>query len=286
MSSMLTLEQKLSQLYVRAQKTKKDIRYQEIKWLVCDLLNWQVHDLILQKDYQLSPQELENLDSAFEKLLAGTPLSRITQRQEFFGLSFGLNSDTLDPRQDTEIIPDIIQKRFGGKFTGPFIDLGTGSGCLAISVLYTNPDSLCLAVDLSWEACRQAYENAQYHKCEGRFLAICGDWAESIKGKVPLILSNPPYIPSTDIESLDENVREFDPILALDGGKDGFDAIKKILNTLKTILLPHGFALIEIGYNQLNDMQRLIEKYGLDLSDVHLDSAGIPRVVEISYGDK
>lgn len=223
---------------------------------------------------------------------AGKPLSRIYGEREFWGLPFALSEDTLDPRPDTELIIDIALQHFANKEQPiRILDLGTGSGCILISLLSEFSDSVGFGIDLSAGAVKTAKSNAQQNSCGKRAHFICGSWMDAIvadnaQHKFDLIVSNPPYITNQVIAGLSPEVKNHDPILSLDGGVDGLQAYKYIFQHLKSYLSDDGIALFEIGYDQENDVMRLSEDAGFALRRVHADLAGNPRAVEISCGDK
>lgn len=225
------------------------------------------------------------LDAAIDRLLAGTPLSRILGTQEFYGLEFALSADTLDPRQDTEILVDIALSRFTGNPPIRMLDMGTGTGCIIISILHELGVGTGIATDLSAGALETARRNAARHGLGDRINFVQTSWADGIDGTFDLIVSNPPYIRSAVIPNLAKNVQNYDPILALDGGVDGLDAYKSIVTVIKNKLAPGGTALLEIGFDQGDDVMRLVANTGATRNRLHLDLAGNPRVVEISYGD-
>lgn len=233
-------------------------------------------------------EEFGNNDEAIAVALnrrkAGEPLSRIIGHQEFWSLRFDLSPDTLDPRQDTETLVQAALDRFTGNPPKRILDIGTGSGCILISLLHEWPQTQGVATDLSAGAIETARKNAVRNGVGDRAEFIQTRWVEGVIGKFDLILSNPPYIPSSVIPNLATNVKEFDPILALDGGLDGLDAYRSILTEMKNLLSPGGFALFEIGFDQATSMPRLVEEYGATLSRLVPDLAGIPRVVECQMG--
>lgn len=226
----------------------------------------------------------EILAVAINRRLAGEPLSRIIGYQEFWSLRFDLSPDTLDPRQDTETIVEAALERFTGNPPKRILDIGTGTGCILISLLHEWPETLGVGTDLAAGAVETARKNAIRNGVAGRAEFVNTRWAQGVTGKFDLILSNPPYIPTEVIPNLAANVKEFDPILALDGGRDGLDAYRAILTEMKSLLLPGGFALFEIGYDQATSMPRLVEEYGATLSRLVPDLTGIPRVVECQMG--
>ncbi|MGB4056985.1 MAG: peptide chain release factor N(5)-glutamine methyltransferase, partial [Alphaproteobacteria bacterium] len=197
-----------------------------------------------------------------------------------------LGSGTLDPRPETEILVDRALDLFRAAPPRRFLDLGTGTGCIPITLLSKWPGSYAIAVDLSESALNTARINARKHGVSERLGLVCGEWAGALATGFDLILSNPPYIPSAEIKNLEEGVRNHDPILALDGGDDGLEAYKNIFSSLKWHLNRGGKALFEIGAGQSDDVVRLAGNHGLCVEAVRPDYAGIQRVVEISSGDK
>ena len=229
----------------------------------------------------------DDLETMIERRLSGEPLNRVLGYAEFYGLDFELSPDTLDPRQDTELLVDLALERFTGNDRGlRVLDLGTGTGCIIISVLKTLSKATGVATDLSAGALEIATKNARKHGADDRITFVQSDWCQKVGGTFDLILSNPPYIDRGIIPNLAKNVRNYDPILALDGGDDGMDAHKIILTETKKMLNPGGVILLEIGYDQAEKIARLVENIGATLTRIVPDYAGNPRVAEISHGDK
>lgn len=243
-------------------------------------------DIIAGRLPVLTAAQEDLVDGDVKRRIAGEPLSRIYGERQFWGLDFTLGPATLDPRPDTEIL---VEKALGAFKTRPprrILDLGTGSGCIPIALLCEWPESYAVAIDKSAEALDVARLNARRHGVEGRIAFICGDWTQSVQGKFDLIVSNPPYIANPVIPNLAKEVRNHDPILALDGGQDGLDAYKKIFPALFSVLETGGKSFFEIGFDQKENVMRLAEESGLSVIGVHVDYAGLARVVEISCGDK
>ncbi len=221
-----------------------------------------------------------------QRMAQGEPLHRIFGEREFWGLTFAIGTETLEPRPDTETLVEAALKLFGAAPPSAILDLGTGSGCILLSLLKEWPSCEGLGVDLSYETVKVARANAQSLGLSSRARFICGSWGEALGARFSLIVSNPPYIARDVIPTLERCVREHDPILALDGGEDGLDAYRKIFFSLERHLLPGGTALFEIGFDQEESIVRLAEKYRCSARCVYRDLAGRARVVEISCGDK
>lgn len=214
------------------------------------------------------------------KAVEGTPLSRILKEREFWSLPFFINVATLDPRPDSELIIEVTLKLLKNR-DSPFriLDLGTGSGCLLLSLLHMLPNADGIGLDLSFEAAFCAQKNSVNLELHERSRFFQGSWTEAIGGMFDIIVSNPPYIRECDITLLDPTVRLFDPVLALDGGQDGLDSYRQIIPNLKKLLSPEGFVLVEIGSTQESEVKNMFQSQ--DFQDIlcHLDLEGRPRVI-------
>lgn len=250
-------------------------------------------DLIAHGDdeFFMAQEVYDLIQKDLDRRIDGEPLSRIYGSREFWGLSFDLSEHVLDPRPDTETLVEAClawrqRKEVRQKKSLRILDIGTGSGCILTSLLHEWTDCEGVGVDLSPEAVKTAVANAKKHGTFDRSHFYCGSWGYAVRGPFDLIVSNPPYIPNRVIESLAPEVRKHDPILALAGGEDGLDAYKIIVTEIKRLLSPIGSLFLEIGFDQLDDVTRLVKNESATLKRVHSDLAGWPRVVEISYGDK
>ena len=243
-------------------------------------------DIVTQPDLHVDDSVLSNISTDLEQRLAGVPLTRIYGENEFWGRRFKVTENTLDPRNDTETIIARALEIFPKNKTLRILDLGTGTGCILITLLCEFPNAIGVGVDICDEALACAKDNANALNVMDRAEFLCGEWFEPVLGQFDLIVSNPPYIVSDVIPSLSPEVKNHDPILALDGGKDGLDAYKIIFSKIKNFLNDDGIGLFEIGFDQADDVMRLSEDAGFAQRIVHMDMAGNPRVVEISNGDK
>ena len=220
----------------------------------------------------------------------GEPLSRIYNEREFYGLSFKLSPETLDPRPDTETLIDAVLERYKDSSPKTILDLGTGTGCILITLLKHFPDAKGVGVDLSEDALETAQTNAKTHKVDDRATFIQSNWTESIHESFDLVVSNPPYIDEKAIQNLDESVKNHDPILALQGGKDGLQAYREIFSNLFSLLNKGGRAFFEIGFDQEKSTRRLVVESRLLLESAYADLAGHIRVIEVlpdkTSGDK
>ncbi len=259
-------------------------------------------ELISRGQFPLSTQVIEIAQEFCNRRIAGEPVSRLRGEREFWGLSFKISADTLDPRPDTETLVEAAIKRAnvilkerqategsqGIHKPLRILDLGTGSGCILISLLKELPNITGVGIDLNPGALEISRENAIRHGVADRVEFRHGSWWDAVHDgeSFDLIVSNPPYIPESDIGNLAPEVRNHDPFMALSGGADGFDSYKIILGNLKKHLGCGGFALLEIGKDQEKELARLVDESNMWVSDSYIDLGGILRVVEISHGEK
>lgn len=257
----------------------------EARWLIKHALDVNDADLISGKK-EVSNDEADEVRMLADRRAAGEPVSRIIGEKEFCGLSFRVTPDVLDPRFDTEVLVEAAARRFAANPPRMILDLGTGSGCILVALLKKFPDAVGVGVDISESALAVAQDNAARNGVKDRASFAQGDWAKSLDESFDLIVANPPYIPSGDIPNLNAEVKNHDPILALDGGFDGLSAYKKIFSQIKKNFLPGGAGFFEAGILQAEDIARLAENEGFLVKSYHADSAGILRVVEIDSGEK
>ena len=223
----------------------------------------------------------EQINEIVARRARGEPLSRIFGWREFYGRRFYINESTLDPRPDSETLIDAVLKYSGRKDT--ILDMGTGTGCLLITLLCEMKQAKGVAVDISPDVFDMVQKNAEHHLCADRITLIHSNWFDHVTGVFDILISNPPYIRSEVIPTLDESVKNFDPILALDGGLSGIEPYKKLLSNGKKFLVPEGRMFFEIGFDQAHDLARLVENAGATLIQVHQDLGGHDRVVEITF---
>ncbi len=194
-------------------------------------------------------------------------------------MDFLLSSATLDPRPDSETVVEAVLALCDRNSFVRIIDLGTGSGCLLLSVLHELKNATGIGVDISKEAVLTATENAKRLGLLDRAKFIVGNWIDGIDGKFDLVISNPPYIPHADIANLEPEVVKFDPLTALDGGDDGLSAFRIIAAGLTKILKPGGRAVLEVGYGQAKAVADIFQSAGLKPLGARKDLGGVERVV-------
>jgi release factor glutamine methyltransferase len=215
--------------------------------------------------------------------LKGAPVARILGSKEFWGLPLQLSAATLVPRPDTETLVALALQmlRAGPGADRPrIVDIGTGSGAILLALLSELPDAMGVGTDISAAALRTASANARNLGLARRAAFVACDYASALSGAFDLIVSNPPYIRSAEIDNLAGEVRDHDPLGALDGGSDGLDAYRGLIPQAVRLLAPGGGLALEVGHDQGADVEQLMAAAGLTLrGPPRTDLAGIPRAV-------
>ena len=238
--------------------------------------------LISRMGEALASKQADEFESLINQRITGRSVHRIIGYREFFGHRFELCSDTLEPRPDTECLVERVLADDHGP-NPRFVDIGTGSGAIAISLLKALPDARAVASDISAGALNMAKSNARALGVEGRIELLQCSYLDDLAGQFDFLVSNPPYITTETIKSLESQVRDYDPMIALDGGADGLDAYREILKFARSVVKPGGKLYFEIGYDQSEELKMLSFEYGLECIDVVQDLAGQDRAVVLIY---
>lgn len=239
--------------------------------------------LYVHFDQPLDPAELAEYKACIRQRVQHVPVAHITGHKEFMGLDFKVTKDTLIPRPDTEILVEAVLQRLkaGPESDLRLADIGTGSGAICLSLLNYLPQLQAVTVDISPRAIEVARENAAALGVAERIEFFQGDLLEPIKDRrFEAIVSNPPYIPKSDILTLAQDVKDYEPMSALDGGEDGLDFYRRLLQEAAELLAEDGFLAVEVGIGQaqvLAEMAKVMTPWGR--SEIIKDLAGIERVV-------
>ncbi len=244
-------------------------------------------DLYLQYDKPLSEQELSEFKPLIKRRIRHEPVAYITGSREFWSLELTITRDVLIPRPDTECLVETTLPLLPYKKTDPpkhVLELGTGSGAVIIALAAERPGHLFFASDLSVPAADLAKKNAAAHHMQHAISFFCSNWFKAVKAKTlfDIILSNPPYIKSGAIQTLNPEIYEFEPLMALDGDHDGLAAIEKIIQSADSYLKPGGYLLLEMGHDQANQVADIADRCGSYGDREFLkDYAGHHRVVKL-----
>ncbi|WP_332065864.1 peptide chain release factor N(5)-glutamine methyltransferase [Bartonella sp. CB189] len=284
-------EHSLSNIIRKTQERLHSQRIPEANLDAKILVEWitgtNASDRICKPHFCLSSEQILQLEQLIQRRIAGEPVHRIIGVRDFYGIPFTLSQDTLEPRSDTETLVDIVlpllKKQVKKSKKISFLDMGTGSGAIAVAILKQIPQSHAVAVDISKDALKTATKNAKNAEVIHRFTPLLSDWFNSVRGRFDLIISNPPYIPEKDIKNLAKEVRLYDPLHALNGGKDGLNFYRKLAYKAAHYLKENGHIAIEIGYSQEKKVCNLFEKNSFQCIEMRRDLNNIPRALLFAY---
>lgn len=255
----------------------------DVKILLCEVLNVDRSGLLFY-DKPLSEEQKERFVDLLAQRLARKPVDKILGLKGFYKYDFKVNEYVLSPRPDTETLVEAAVEFVKLHEVRNILDLGTGSGCILLSILADFPELSGTGIDKSAAALEIARENAERLGVSDRVQWVEGSWfEESLPGKLgkrfDIVVTNPPYIPSGDIASLDPEVRRYDPLSALDGGDDGFKDYRRIAETAPQFLTEGGLIFIEAGIGQAAEIARLFCSYDFKLLQIVKDLGGLERCV-------
>ena len=244
-----------------------------------EVLSLDDKDLILKESLDIPEEMIEKIITIESRRLNGEPISKIFKKRDFYNSKFIISNDVLDPRPETELIVEIANNYINKNEVKNILDLGTGSGCILLSILKENRMINGLGIDLSKEAISIAKQNSKKLNLETQSNFLVSNWMSSVNYKYDLVVSNPPYIASEDIKKLSKSVKIYDPILSLDGGDDGLNSYRLIASDLKRIISMNALIIIEIGYNQSLQVTDIFKKNDFKLIKKYNDINGLDRVL-------
>ena len=255
--------------------------------LLYNLLGVERTYLYMYREKEVSKEIQEKFWVGIEKRAKHMPIQYIVNRQEFMGLDFWVEEGILIPRADTEILVEKVINIYKNNYHPDMVkimDIGTGSGAIAVSLAKYIDNCLITAIDICPNVLKVAAKNANIHKVKNKIEFYLGDLFSPIDKydeykTYDFIISNPPYISKTEINALESGVKDYEPHLALDGGDDGLDYYRKIISKAGDFLKEHGWLLFEIGYNQEKDVSEILNINGFRNIVVLKDLAGLDRVV-------
>lgn len=243
--------------------------------------------LVTHSDDALTASQVSEFRACVGRRAAGEPFQYIAGRQEFYGLEFEVTPDVLIPRPETELLVEAALELLQGSGAPLLCDVGTGSGCIAVTLLHERGDARGFALDVSPAALVVAARNAARHGVGERLELLVSDCFDVLRSdelaglRFDLVASNPPYVAESDIEGLQKEVRDHEPRVALTPGGDGLSVIRRLVAEAPLYLKPGGHMLIEIGFDQHEQVAALIDPAVWTLLDIHRDLQGIPRTVAL-----
>ena len=247
----------------------------DARLLLADCLELRTQNLNLLNDSYISEIKISKFWRMVKERCKRKPVSKILGYRSFWGRDFEINENVLDPRGDTETLIELI---LDCKFEN-MLELGTGSGAIAITVLAERPEVTCVATDISEYALKTASTNSKRHGVERRLKLLHSNWFEKISGSFDVIVSNPPYISSEEYAQLSAEVVKYDPKISLTLGGDGLEAYREILSRALEKLSKNGHIFLEIGYTQANAVKHLFREAGFQQIKVHKDLGSRDRVI-------
>ena len=287
MTDEISLPMTLGSLVVHARKVLQDAQKDEAaldaRLIVEHATGTTRAQLLLEASQAVSDEAVAKVMSMLERRLAGEPVHRIIGHREFYGLQLSLSRETLEPRPDTEALVDLalpfVRAVADRQGDCQILDLGTGTGAVALALVSAEPRAHVLAGDISADALATAARNADMTGNAARMDTVLSHWYDAIDGRFDLIVSNPPYIASKEIGSLAQEVREHDPLAALDGGDDGLDAYREIAQGAATHLKDDGMIAVEIGIGQAHDVKAIFAACGFSFQRGMEDLGGVLRAL-------
>jgi len=252
--------------------------------LLSAALGWSAAQVLARPERPLSAAQIESFGRFIARRIAREPVSRILGEREFYGRTFGISPATLDPRADSETLIDaaLALVALEGWQAQPvrMLDVGTGSGCLLLTLLAELPAALGFGTDVSVAALKVARANAERLGLARRAHWLCGDVLEALRGPFHILIANPPYIPRRQIAQVEPEVRDHDPALALDGGEDGLNFFRRLIAKAGEVVAD-GWLVLETGHDQADDVAALLAAKGLAKIRIHRDVAGRRRCVAV-----
>ncbi|RXT08693.1 peptide chain release factor N(5)-glutamine methyltransferase [Ammoniphilus sp. CFH 90114] len=247
--------------------------------MIRHVLNWDRTQFFLGMEETITERQWAEVESLVKIRVQGTPIQYLTGEQEFYGLTFKVNPSVLIPRPETEILVEEVLRRRNPQARLSVADIGTGSGAIAVTLAVHSTWKM-YAVDIAQESLDTARKNSEVHGVVDRISFLKGDLLSPLPEPVDILVSNPPYIPTQDVLELDVQVKDHEPMRALDGGMDGLDFYRRICDGLSGVLRWEGLVAFEVGMGQAQEVEKLLQESGMIArTEIIKDLAGIQRIV-------
>ncbi len=269
----MIIEKVISEAYRKLKKSGIKTAKLDSEILMSKVIQKDRAFVILNSDYDLKKNLLNSYKDLIQKRSIGTPVSYLTGTKNFWNYDFKINKNVLIPRPDTELIIQEILNLTKNKNKLRFLDVGTGSGCIILTILKERKDFYGIGIDISKKSLDLAKINRDNLGVKNRLKFLKSDIDNFNYGKYDLIISNPPYIRHYDLKYLERDVVNFEPKLALNGGIDGLSEIRKVINKSSVLVKKNGKLILEIGFNQKNNVKKILKKKGFYINKVLKDLA-------------
>ena len=253
--------------------------YLDSEILLSESINKDKKHIILNLKEILSTKQLKTFNSFIERRKNGEPIAYLTKKKEFWKDEFYVNKDVLIPRPDTELIIEQVLKIYSKQSQLQVLDIGTGSGCILLSILKERPNFYGTGIDISKKSINVSKFNANKLNLTNRTRFIHSSVDNFKIGKYDIVVSNPPYIKLLNLKYLEKNVINFEPKLALSGGFDGFSKIRKVISKAKNLVKKNGKFILEIGFNQKNKVKEILKKEGFYINKTVKDYGNNDRCI-------
>jgi release factor glutamine methyltransferase len=275
----MNIENILNQGISILKKNKIPNPHLDSRILLSESINKDIKHIILNSKEILNNKQLENFNSYIERRKKGEPIAYLINKKEFWKDEFYVNKDVLIPRPDTELIIEQVLKIYSKQSQLQILDIGTGSGCILLSILKEIPNSYGVGIDISKKSIKISKFNANKLHLTNRTKFIHSSVDNFKIGKYDLVVSNPPYIKLLNLKYLEKNVINFEPKLALSGGFDGFSKIRKVISKASTLIKKNGKFVLEISFNQKNKVKKILEEEGFYVNKAIKDYGNNDRCI-------
>ena len=247
--------------------------------LLCESIKKDKKHIILNSKEILNSKQLDNFNSFIDRRKNGEPIAYLINKKEFWKDEFFVNKDVLIPRPDTEMIIEQVLKIYPMKSQLQVLDIGTGSGCILLSIIKERPNFYGTGIDISKKSIKVSKINAKQLNLTNRVKFIHSSVDNFTNGKYDLIVSNPPYIELLSLKYLEKNIVNFEPKLALSGGIDGYSKIRKVISKASILIKKNGKFILEIGFNQKNKVKEILKKEGFYVNKAIKDYGNNDRCI-------
>lgn len=284
-SESMSIRHKLAGTAARLKRAGCETPSLDARVLLCHVLGLDWAELVLKADVLINQTNAAHFDRLSARRARGEPLAYLVGKREFWSLDFEVDQSTLIPRPDSEAVVEAVlgelRQRPGLEaMPHKLLDLGTGSGCLLLSLLSELPNAYGVGTDVNGNALNVARRNAAKFGLDHRVAFYCSSWGNDIQDHFNIIVANPPYIPDRELLDLPRDVFQFEPRIALCGGQDGLDAYRQMAKDVPRLLLPGGLFVVEIAQGRASQARRvLFDRDELIFLKSHLDLAGTVRVL-------